>query len=333
MHSILANPLFSLSPDGKTSKEDPMEVFDQAVARGMMTIPYARACLYAKKLNIIQSPVLKVRDGMKESAAGLKVLKWLISSGTANDNNFLEDGPFAHIFMEYLVAEGLQEVVWKWIQRAFRGIPRYFTLHVQDPKQEKIRRREIVRPLYLLIKAEASEEVSLDAAYMCISRAAGYLKGLTATEMRILLDAPGRFLAHASTSLNSERPPPSTSAFESFVSLVPVLSKDSKYQLAHLSLIHPSEPSADLALDFLRWREYPSFDPSLEQTRDKDEIALGLDTAKFLLEHEQYEDADWVMNFLRKRHSHHLGIKGQDQFKQAMAEVSSLQLLESLSIV
>ena len=333
LHSILTNPLFSLTSDGKTVKvdRDPMEVFDLALAKGMMNLHYARACLNAKKRDIIQSPILSVREGMKESGAGLKVMKWLISSGTANDNEFLKDAPFATVLMEYIVAEGLQEIVWKWIKRAFRSIPRYWT--IRDPILHKATRREIIGPLYLLVRAETSESTSLDAAYMCLSRAAGYLKGTTIPQMRDLLVAPGWFLVHEATKLNSERPPPSPSAFESFFSLVPILSKRPFCQLAHLSLYHPSKPNADPALAFLREGQYVDSSSSIRRSIHTDTIHLSLDTARFLLEREQYDDAQWVMDFLRDKYSRELGIKEREQFEQAKAEASSLQLLERLSLV
>lgn len=333
MNSILTNPLFSLMPDGKTPNagRDPMEVFDFAVAKGMMTLHYARACLNAKKRDIIQSPILSVREGMKESGAGLKVVKWLISSGMANNNDFLKDAQFAIVLMEYMVAEGLQEIVWKWIKRAFEGLPAYFT--IRDPILRNTTRREIIGPLYLLIRAEASENVSLDAAFICLSRAAGYLKGLTVPQMRKVLVAPGWFLLHEATRLNSERPAPSPSAFESFFSLVPVLSARPHYQLAIMSLHHPSTPSADLALAFFRERQYADYSSSLRGHNEADNITLGLDTAKLLLEHERYDDAQWVMDFLQSNYPDQLGIKSRGQFEQAKAEASSLQLLESLSLV
>jgi hypothetical protein len=308
-----------------------MEVFDLAVAKGMMNLHYARACLNAKKRDIIQSPILSVREGMKESGAGLKVVKWLISSGTANNNDFLKDAQFAIVLMEYMVAEGLQEIAWKWIKRAFEGIPGFWT--IRDPVLNKATRREIIGPLYLLVRAEASENVSLNAAFLCLSRAAGYLKSSTVSQLRNLFVAPGWFLLHEATRLNSERPPPSTSAFESFFSLVPVLSARPHYQLAIMSLHHPSKPSADLALAFLRERQYAHYSTSVRGHTDADNITLGLDTAKLLLEHERYDDAQWVMEFLQENYSDQLGIKARGQFEQAKAEASSLQLLESLSLV
>jgi hypothetical protein len=330
MNSILTNPLFNITTDGKVPKadRDPMEVFDLGVAKGMMNLNYASACLNAKKHEIIQSPVPTIREGMKESGAGLKVLKWLISSGTANNNDFLTDVRFAQILMEYLVAEGLQEICWKWVQRGFQVIPQY--LATADPVRHKEIRRSIVGPLYHLVRAEASGDVSLDSAYLCMSRAIGYLTGYPASRLRNLISGPGWYLVHETIKLHSERPPPTPSAFDSFFSIIPVLSKESAYQLAHLSLLHPSEPSPVLALAFLRELN-PGF--SLRHVEDHGYIRMGLDTAKVLMEKGRYEDAEWVMDFLRERYSQQLGITGRDQLEQAKAEATSLQLLEGLSLV
>ena len=308
-----------------------MKVFDLALAKGMMNLQYARACLNAKRRDIIQSPILSVREGMKESGAGLKVVKWLISSGTANNNDFLKDTAFATALMEYVVAEGLQEIVWKWITRAFQDIPRCWT--IRETMLHMKTRREIIGPLYHLIRAEASESTSLDAAYICLSRAAGYFKGEIAPRMRDVLVTPGRFLVEEATKLNSDRPPPSPSAFESFFSLVPTLLSRPYYQLAHLSLYHPSKPNADRALAFLRQGKYAHPAYSMRRGADTRTIHLSLDTAKFLLEHEQYDDAEWVMIFLREKYSRELGIKEREQFAQVRAEAFSLQLLERLSLV
>jgi hypothetical protein len=326
MNSILTNPLFNLGLETKASntERDPMEVFDLAVAKGMMNLHYAKACLNAKKRDIIQSPILSVREGMRESGAGLKVLKWLISSGTANNNDFLKDTSFAPVLLEYMVAEELQEVVWKWITRAFKTLPEYWKL---DFAQRKAHRREMIGPLYLLIRAEASDNVSLDAAFICLSRAAGYLKGLTTTQMREILSSPGKYLVHQVIKLHSERPVSSTSAFDSFFSLVPLLAK-SNYQLAHLSLRHPSQPNAVPALAFLR----DLSSSARRSATDMETIQMSLDAAKLLLETEQYTDAQWVMDFLRETYPNQLGIVQRESLEQTEAEASSLQLLDKLSL-
>jgi len=306
-----------------------MEVFELAVAKGMMNLKYAKACLNAKKHEIIQSAAPTIREGMKESGAGWKVLNWLVSSGSANNNDFLKDLQFTQTLMQYLVAEGLQEVCWKWIQRGFQGIPRYISTSGMDNPHHKELRREIVEPLSQLVRAEASAEVSLDSAYLCMSRAVGYMKGYPAGYLRDLLSSPGWFLVHESTRVHSERPPSTPSAFDSFFSLIPVLFKAPAYALARLSLIHPSDPNVDPALAFLSQLNPGS---SVRNVKTYAHTHLALGTANFLLENGRYNDAERVMEFLRENYSEKLGISARDQLEQAKAEATSLHLLEGLSL-
>jgi hypothetical protein len=278
---------------------------------------------------------------MRESGAGLKVLRWLVSSGIANNNDFLRDLHFAAIFMEYVVAEELQEAAWKWIKRAFEDYPLLSKLSIPE---RKIARLYMARPLMCLIKAEATGPASLDAAYMCLSRAAGYLKGIPANEMVRLIGLPGLFLSHQTimsqgTLYNApHHSPASESAYDSFVALVPVISiRRFDYHLAHLTLLHPTRPNADPALAFLKKlepseTEYATPLVKLSSPHERRVIQLGLDAAKFLLERERFNDAQWVMQYLRTHYSRHLGFAQREQLEQAKAEASSLQLLEGLSL-
>lgn len=340
MHSLLTNPLFNLPPELRTGNvvysRDPMDIFTQAVAKGMMTTSYAKACLTAKKVQIVQSAVLNVRDGMKKSRAGMQVLKWLVSSGTTNTTDFLKDGDFAMILMEYIVAEGLQETAWKWVKKALEN---FSALSLLSGKEFVQAQREVVGPLLYLVRAEATSPDSptnLDAAYMAMSRAAGYLGGLSRSEMHRVLSPPGRFLIRGSLIPRASRPPPSEAAFESFLSLIPVISNNHRRYFAHLSLLHPTKPNADLALEYIQALEAtsqqtgPISKPATES--DHENIQLGLDTANCLLVQHRYTEADQVMEFLRSNYPKQLGIKEMRQLEQAKAEASSLELLERLGL-
>ncbi|KAH6719106.1 hypothetical protein BKA61DRAFT_473907 [Leptodontidium sp. MPI-SDFR-AT-0119] len=342
MHSLLTNPLFNLSLETGHSNvvlsKDPMDIFNKAVANGMMTTSDAKACLAAKKSQIIRSSVLNVRDGMKDSGAGLQVLKWLVSSGTANKTDFLKDVAFVKIMMEYMVAEGLQEAAWKWVKKSLETFSK---LSLLSGEEFVAAQKEVVGPLLLLVRAEAANSASptsLDAAYMTMSRAAGYLGGLSTSEMTRILGPPGWFLIRASVMPRSSRPPPSESAFESFLSLIPVISKSPARYFAHLSLLHPTKPNPDLALDYIR-----SIDANKSKQKkgrqskaatesDHHNIQLGLDTANYLLVQHRYTEADEVMEFLRTHYPKQLGIKEMRQLEQAKAEASSLELLERLGL-
>jgi hypothetical protein len=337
MHSLLTNPLFSMSPGVKGGKKitDPMNIFDQAVAKGMMSISYAYTCLVGVKRKIIQSPVLEVRDGMQESGAGLKVLKWLRSSGTANDNEFLKHKAFGELLMQFLVAEGLQEATWTWIKRALEGRPDIDKLKGSSRLEA---RQDAIRPLMLLLRAEAMEpNVSLDNAYICLSRAAGYFKSSSIVEMRPFLGPPGLFLVHQ--TIFGTHGPSSESSFESFLGLVPLISKDSDFFSAHLNILHPTKPTPDFALNYLSKHMEPTpeslrkIDGIAEARQSRSRIQFCLDTAKLCLETNRFGEAHWVMDLLRTNYPRQLGVKEENkQFEQARAEASSLELLERLSL-
>lgn len=304
-----------------------MEVFDLAVAKGMMTIDYAKALLKANKRAIVESHLPDVREGMRESGAGLKVLKWLKSSGTTNDLKFLQDEAFGGILVEHLVAEGLDEAVWTWIKKSFEKIPLLSTL--EGPEWTRAR-REIVNPLMLLVNAEAQGHGSLNIAFMCLSRAAGYLKGVPAQTMIHILDPPGRYLATSAIFTHSRRAASSDSDFESFMSLLPVIfrAKNLRYYLAQLSLIHPTKPSVDLALEFLKTVGLPNSQPAFPRGY----IQLGLDSAKYLLEKDRVKEALWVMDILRVNFPKQLGVEQKKQLEEVKAEASTLEILEGLSL-
>lgn len=327
MHSLLTNPLFTL-PKPKAIV-DPMDTFDRAVANGMMTPHYAHTCLKMKKLDLIRSSVLSVRDGMRESGAGLKVLKWLISSGTTKDLAFLKDVQFGRVLFEFMVAEGLQEAIWPWIKKAFQDIP---SLALLEPPAYEQARKDIVNPLRYLVSAECSPGESLDAAYNCMSRATGYLKGLRASTMRTVLGPPGLLLLKESAADRGDRPPPSEIAFESFLSLVPVMTgRYIDLHLARLSLLHPTKPDPELALNFLRTLDSSRVAEAPRSRHNAYHVELGLDAAKYLLENGRFTEADWVMKHLSTLYPKQLGIKRNRQAKEANAEASSLASLAGLS--
>lgn len=81
-----------------------MDTFTKAVAKGIMTLDSATTCLRMEQKRLNDS-------GIKDSGAGLVVMKWVVSNGWADDLSFLTNKNFTGIFMYFLVAEGLQDVM------------------------------------------------------------------------------------------------------------------------------------------------------------------------------------------------------------------------------
>jgi hypothetical protein len=334
LHSILTNPLFTGVKKDPDALRDPMDIFDEACAKGFMKIEYATKCLKAKKWKIEQSFGLDVRDAMKSSGAGSQVLRWMFSSGIANDLSFLQDKEFSNILIEFLVAERLQSLIWTWIEKV---IPKINSA-IAEPATP-FHHNEIARTLlYTFIKAEAFGYVSLDTAIASLGRARkSFPPGCGAP---YVLRAAGRHIHRRILLGAKSRSAPSPEMFDYFLSIVPDFTSFAKYHQAHLLLHHPTKPDASLALESLKEIKMAisaSSDPRIQQPALGTQyypqwrvISLGLNTARHLLEGEQYSKARWVMNFLRENYENELGIS--KTIKQAQAEASSLELLEGLSV-
>jgi len=332
INSLLTNPLFgygtsaNASMDSTDTSARAMIVFDLALSKGLMTREMATTLLKTNMRTIKASSALDVQAELRKSGAGRKVLKWLVSSGEIDKMDFLCDEAFSTILIEHLVAENLQEVVWTWIKT---GLDQVRSIDTAEGQLDRSSRRQIVHPLLQLVIAEANASRSLASAYMCISRAAGYLSGLPASVMRDYLYPPGRFLVNATISSHSTRDAVSKSDFESFYSLLPVVFSKPVYDryAAHMLLFHPI-PKVEPAFQFLS---------NLDESRTgrvytRDVVQLGLDTAKHLLEIDEVAEALKIMDILRLRFPRELGVSQRRQLDDIRSEASTMELLEGLSL-
>ncbi|GKU10313.1 unnamed protein product [Fusarium langsethiae] len=126
LKDILANPLFSYNKDVAstfpkslapptlaTPARDPIEVFDHAVARGLMTPKAAIGCMHAKAKQLqTQEAGLA---GLATSGVSGRVIRWLRSCGAEQDLRFMDNQTFIRTLAPFLVAEGMEEVAWEWL--------------------------------------------------------------------------------------------------------------------------------------------------------------------------------------------------------------------------
>lgn len=327
-----------------------MVVFDDAVSKGCMTLEIAGSCLRAKKAQISRqtanlTPEL-LRKSMRDSGAGLKVLKWLVSSGTAHDNLFLRhDSGFTPIFMQYVVAESLQEAVWPW----FRGAQ-------QETGMCRRARETAATSLYYLVKAEAElGTTSLESAMSTLFRAASELNDLAEKDpekgkMRtpILRHAASLIYKKLIEVAEAVRKP-SAATFDAFLALQSTVPKGLRTDLvyciymrvARLNLLHPTKPSAVPAL-----RTLDAIARSVHHGSDsvkyrQEAVELALHTSSFLLERGSLDEATQVLALLQSNFGDVLGLSSDEETKSAKsnleqrlcdakAEQSSLELLDGL---
>jgi hypothetical protein len=339
--SVLDNPLFTEPYIHREVAASPMAFLDTALARGNMNIKIACFCL-SKQHEIINNSSLAYNDGSKQSGMGLKILKWLISSGTANDLGFLQHEAFNKLLIRSLVAEGYQDVVFEWVKKGCDAITPDEVLILQGRGHEsKLLRRKHSRTLLNLTLALAmGVDSALDAAYLCIANASSYLDD---KPYRLpILGIPTSALIDITVRSHADRPPPLVSSFEGFLRMV--AGRPNRYgqafDEAHLILLHPTHPSADPALEVLRHWNPRSWDAEflkvtpLNAARIRNSaVQLGLGTAKFLIEKKQYDDLDFVMDYLRWNFPRELGyVKQEEELENAAAEASSIEMLDALRL-
>ncbi|KAA8567263.1 hypothetical protein EYC84_010298 [Monilinia fructicola] len=330
LKSILTNPLFSQRTQRSEpgSPQDPMDTFDRAAARGMMTLNYAKAILIAKKRQL-QSSHETLEDSMKRSGAGLKILKWLTSSGlTQNAQFLLQDPKFGVVLFEFMRAEGYEEVYWEWINKA-----------IHDTNVTSTELRGLAHLLSRIVELTSRLEASFNTSISILLRVAEMAKDLGFGRIHSLLVDPGQHVLNS--ILESPRQVRASTSLESFMTFQHILPVCSMHDvdLHTLDIYSPYHQSANQFLDFLRQRpslkEPETEDPGKPSDRKeaKKMVSISLMAAKLLLEQKRVNDATWIMERLRTNYPKLLGIEADMQERKGeVDEASSIQMLESISI-
>ncbi|OLN97051.1 hypothetical protein CCHL11_02096 [Colletotrichum chlorophyti] len=298
LRAILSNPLFKsgVKPNNVAfaAPRDPMDVFDEAVSRGMMTRKAATGCLRTKRQQILQSSALSVHDAMLASQAGLRVVKWLRSSGEERTLDFLNDQSFVQELMPFMVAEGLEEVAWVWADRMIRG---------EGPSDEH---SKIVGSLLgTLVTAKSNvEDRNLDTAFSAVLRADQTWKA--DPQLPQILLRPWRVLSWRSTVEAWKRPLPSAAMFESYVGTVNHLRRPMRIDRAHLELHHPTNPNHERAVQLLQDDRLRLGDVESRNGLVTRVIFMGMDAVSHLTRLGRTDEAESLLRLLQSRFSEEL---------------------------
>lgn len=138
LHSILDNPLFRIVPqkakatsrdhanpstvnESRQKVQDPMGLFDQAVASGSATPSFITDCLKSQLLLARSSGQSGVRDAMKIARAGSKVVDWFWASDGVSRQALLQTRASTGSLTKFMVAEGLQDTAMEWLKMLLSG--------------------------------------------------------------------------------------------------------------------------------------------------------------------------------------------------------------------
>ncbi|KAI1209367.1 uncharacterized protein F4807DRAFT_91572 [Annulohypoxylon truncatum] len=299
LHAILSHPLFSHQEREKPiAGVDPFHVFDTAVSRGLMT-PRRAAGFLAKVRTQIEAEGGDIPQAMAKSGAGLRVVRWMRTSGLENRLYTLSNVEFYFFWtlVPFMYAEGLEELVWTWVAR------------LGSQKETENTEDFSTTALYRLLQAinrqkgvPYSRIRGLDDAYEAMLRAYDILQP---NENQVAFGSYRKAwsdLSWRSTVLASRYPKPSVDIFDAFVNVGRSLK--TPIDIAHLGLHHPQSPDHCAAVQFMHHKINET-----EQTDDdslnsplyrKRFVCLALDTADRLKEVGDVEEVSWIERLLTK---------------------------------
>jgi hypothetical protein len=302
VQAILSNPLFSYKVGASKSqkiKRDPMDVFDEAVAKGMMTFQSAAGCLIAKREQIITSNSIIVRKPLATPGAGLRVVQWLRSSGAEDTMAFAQHPTLMRILTQFMVAEGLEIIAWEWVSRLLQSDNSKFA------NDSTAAARNLLRCIFESnIKVSSGE--SLDETYGTIVQA--HAKFGSYQELDPVFQTTWHRLAWLSTVDAWRRPRPSEPLFDAFVnSAVVIKPENPQIPQAHLGLHHPTQPTHERALRYFEIIRDEHTLTSTQANYSKRIIAMGLDTISRLTQLGQDAEAQWILNLLQSKYASYFG--------------------------
>ncbi|KAJ0104070.1 hypothetical protein N8I77_001697 [Diaporthe amygdali] len=314
VRAILSNPLFSYDRAAHNTRpapeRDPMDVFDEAVAKGLMNPQRAAGVLKAKRHSITQSSTISVNETVASSGTARRVLQWLRSHGLERDLSFVSCTPLIAYLTQFMVEEGLEEIAWAWLERLMSG---------EGPDSAGWKSPSpAAYILDSLVRAKALYGNSLDGGYACMIRAQQMFNSKPTFDTDVI--SAWRALSWWSTVSAWQRSQPSEALFDAFAALGRQLERSKTTFLvdrAHLDLHHPTHPDANLSIGYL---ESCSLQTLLDQEKQEDQQAfqtcshtrkynaivkrvalMGIDTVNHLSRVGREEEADWVGNLLTDR--------------------------------
>lgn len=250
LNSILTNPLFSYNKTSplptspialEKAKPDPMQVFDQAVSRGLMNIAAATGCLISKQAQLKTPEIQSAATAAQDVAS--RVVRWLRSSGAEANLDFLDKKPFVKALVPFLVAEQMEDKAWEWISRALYEAPSAVD------EGTRILRASFLLAQVVQVKSQP-QYGNLDAAITTILEAEELFKGTP--QQAELLVLPWRSVSWLSTVESYGRTLPSEKLFDAHLEAAKRLPQPLVVERAHLHLHHPTHPDHGPALHLFR---------------------------------------------------------------------------------
>lgn len=259
LHNILENPLFRIVPpkhvphdrrsieEQRRLAEEPMVVFDEMVASGSASAPAITECLKSQLLLARFSDNDRVREAMRDSKAGSRLMNWFWASDGASRRMLLKSRASTSSLTKFMVAEGLHSTVMDWLKMLMKGdLGGYNGLMVAGSAQQAFSHL-----LVDFLDAEIRYGGRLDSALNFYLRAyhmhpishEPHLESIGSAKAMLL--AAGAHLSRVAMDQKPLGDHVSTCLYDSFMMVISTLASTRSLLYASVAVCHPAHPDPE----------------------------------------------------------------------------------------
>lgn len=318
----------------QTLMERPMDAFKERVSQGTADLGTAKAFLNIQYRACLASPAPMPRAAMQSSGAAPTILQWLWSSGMEDTGEFLTDQEFVAHLVPFLIAEGRQPRILRWLHRFHNPEEKPF------PSLRGLETCLIKGFLFArMIEAEAKIGDGLESAITLFIRSLDGLRSSGSTK-RSLQNGAIRAAWMLTKSIlrlqKAARPEPSN--IQSFLEKMRTFDADPLLS-ATLSIYISERRDPQPALTYLQ-NTFPKALVNRNAGQWSHIVHLGLRAAELFLRDGRQTEALWIMGFLQENFALELASRpdptrkvrasGQPEM-MSRTEEDSLLLLDTLT--
>lgn len=327
LSSIFDHPLFNRAPsqpsllqtknrndrDGLASdkpahRPDPLDVLTNAMASGTADPQVLHRCLKAHRSTMRNLSDVEVREKMKNSKFGSRVASWYLAADSGTRMLFFGNRHTIALAMPYLASEGLQANVIEWLKWLK-------TLAYTNDSYVRIGQAPVggynkyaqSNVLYEFIEAEVKYN-RIDNALESFIQACRLLPNVDECKKAGGHDIPHSYLYAAYYLARCIASPDHVSdvkripveLFDQFCDIYGDRFCTGERRLgALLSVYHPTKPTPDHALEYLRPRSLRSA-ASFKQSLYMQQTRLSLEAADLCIRQDRLADASWLMEYAKQ---------------------------------
>lgn len=258
LHNILDNPLFRIVPqkaaspqhhvgrsigEQKRMAEEPMQVFDELVASGSVTLTAITNCLKYQQLLIRSTDEGVTIEAMKNSRAASRVVEWFWASDGAARQMLLHSRTTTSSLTKFMVTEDLQGTILQWLKMLIHR-----DLGGQNGEvTEIVAQQSFSNILVDFLDAEIRYGNGLTSAFKSYLQICHYYSMAQPTPnlpRKSMLLAAGAHLSRAAMDSKPLAELVSAYTYEEYRDVMSTLSSPRSLLFSSVSLCHPERPDA-----------------------------------------------------------------------------------------